>query len=168
MPINLSILDFNEGRTNEWLIQAFTISVGSIACSIIIHAFFILLLIPGILLFLPRAGVQIDVQKKTIRRYNSLLNICVGTWLNFENLEQLNLKHSRTESTAYTRFGANRSLYVSFDVYFSYPNEEPFLFNDFLSYPQAKKICENLHQICPNIAYTNHIEKKINDPTRGL
>lgn len=166
MSNNSTILDFNEGIINEWLIQALAISVSSIACAIFIHELFIVFLIPGVLLFLSRSGVQIDVLNKAIRRYKSLLNFKVSDWFYFEELEQLDLKDSRIDSTVITRFGANRSLYISFNLYFKIPAKEPYLFNDFPSYPQAKMICDNLSNICPDILYTNDIEKKINDPYR--
>lgn len=165
-PNQIAIVDFPEGRTNEWLIQGLLIIAFSIFFAATIHGFFLLFAIFGLILPFAKAGTEVNKSTMQIRRYKKLLGHKMGAWESFNKLQKIEIQLLRVHTTHQVRTYIKNSLYTAFELIFTYDDKEPFVYNDFLDYPTVCAIADLLVELCPHAALQNHIEEKINNPYR--
>jgi hypothetical protein len=167
MPISSGqIVDFPEGRTNEWLVHGLFIIGFSIFFSATVYGGFLLFAIPGFILPFAKAGTEINKQKWQIRRYKKLLGFKMGAWESFQNLQKLEIQLLRISTVHQHRTYIKNSLYTAFELVFTYEGPPPFIYNDYLDYSTVCAVADLLLEICPDAEIQNHIEEKINNPHR--
>lgn len=95
------------------------------------------ILLLGISLIVLRSGIEIDPNKKRVRRFYELLSIRFGGWIGMKNFEKVELKFTNESQTLVSRGGQRTYETKTYDIVFVDHSGFSRELNDFRNYNVA-------------------------------
>jgi len=128
------------GYTFEYFIPGVLLIIigGVSALGSIVAAIF--LLIPGISLLLLQTGIEIDLDKKRVRKYYELFSLRFGSWIMTKKFSILELSPTNESQTMQHRAGQTTVETKTFDVIFVSKSGFSRELNEFKNYNTAYQV----------------------------
>jgi hypothetical protein len=147
---------YNFGRTYDYFIPSVLIIVtGGLCCILSILAGLPVIVI-GLLLLFTETGIEIDEEKKTIRKYTQLFRIKKGSTYQLNQIDHLELKYTHETQTLQHRAGSTTMETKTFDLIITNKSNSSSEFHEFDNYTLAREIIVKIAAV-GNIRYTDQV-----------
>ncbi len=144
------------GFSFDFLGSGMMLIFSGVICSFY-HLAFLFFLIPlGLLLILLRAGIEIDFDKKQIRKYTEILGFRFGEWTAVHPFTHLDLLYSNESQTMHSRGSSRTSHNIVYDLILHDKKENTFLFYSFTKYLLASETLKVLSNAFNLIAWDEY------------
>jgi hypothetical protein len=137
----------DEGNTNEFLIHGVFLLIAAGLGGLIHYSITILLFPIGILLFMVKSGVEIDISSRKIRVCKYLFGSKKGTWIDLEKVESFEIKITKESGMKPYRGGDRHQSIQTYDLHFNLKDGSSYEFHPFDTYRLVRKTVQPLEEM---------------------